>query len=260
MEIQEPSPGAVRMIEAFGLLVTALLLLVIACCLQLLVRVLTRGALQPELGILAFGFLFYVGAGFLSVGTRQQPEQSTAVIANLALSAGFLCVGWLCWSSEIPASWLALALTLTALGHGTSYSFALLRRRKLGKLAAHRGSARAPEGALRHVIQDAFVERLFRVQSSTYRAIPIGAAFGLVLGAMVTRDASALLRHCASGVLLAIALDEFSRIGAGYFARPPLEVQDAAAAADMRGVLLINRLQRMARIAIALLALFLIAV
>jgi hypothetical protein len=246
MEVQEQSPRAARMIEAAGLSVTALLLLVIACCLQLAIRLLTRGALQPELGVLAFGFLFYVGAGFVSVGTRQQPDQPAALVANLALSSAFLCVSWFFYRSVVAATWLALALALIALAHGTSYGFARLRRHQIQKLARHRD-----------VIQDAFVERLFRVQSSTFRAIPIGGAVGLVLGAMATRDASTLLRHGAAGVFAAIALDELLRIGASCFAPSPLGAQEGEAAVDISRVLLVNQMQRLTRLAIALLALFL---
>jgi hypothetical protein len=246
MEVQEQSPRAARMIEAAGLSVTALLLLVIACCLQLAIRLLTGGALEPELGILAFGFLFYVGAGFISVGTRQQPDQPAALLANVALSAAFLCVGWLFSRSEVAAYWLALGLSLMALAHGTSYGFARRRQRELQKLAKHRDA-----------IQDAFVERLFRVQASTFRAIPIGGALGLVLGAMATRDESTLLRYGAAGVFAAIALDELLRIGAACFAHSPLGVHEGDVAADIRRVLLLNQMQRLTRLAIALLALFL---
>lgn len=195
MNLPEESKSRILMIELIGLSITGLLLFVIACSLQLALRLLSGGALHASRGVLAFGFLFYVCAAFVAAGTRQRPDHPHSLLANLGLRAAFLCVGFLLWRDNIPWSWFAFALGLMLLVHGGAYGFAALRRRALNALL------RQPAA-----IEDTFVERFFLLRPPTYHAIPIGGALGTLFGGMVTRDPAALLCHTIAGVCAALAV------------------------------------------------------
>jgi hypothetical protein len=255
MNVEEQSRPAVLMIEAAGLAISALVLWVVAYGMQRAVGLLTNGAFHPELSALLFCLLFYVFAGFVSAGTRRQPDHPTSFLANVLLDAAFLGLGWLLWKSVIPASWLGLALSCVALVHGGSYGFAVLRRSRIRLLMQQRAA-----------VQDAFVDRLFLTRSSTYLVIPIGAALGLMLGAA---DASLLAAQAVAGSFAAVALDQLlrmitdARMRTRTLAKVLIKASDsnaeprlAAASAEVRRILLINQLQRVTIIAISCLALW----
>ncbi len=225
MNLPQESKGKVLMVELIGLSITGLLLFVIACALQLALRLLSGGALDAQRGVLAFGFLFYVCATFVAAGTRQRPDHPHSLLANVCLRAGFLGAGFLLWRHAVPASWFGIALGLVLLVHGGAYGFALLRRRALNALL------RQPA-----TIEDTFIERFFFLRPPTYHAIPIGGALGTLLGAMVTRDQGALLRHAFSGVCIALALAQLPALLAGARALASSLTQIASEAGiDARG-------------------------
>jgi hypothetical protein len=294
MDMEGQSKQGLLLIEIAGLSITALLLLAIASCLQLTIRLLTNGALEPELGTLAFGFLFYVCALFLAVGTRQRPDQPTSLLANTGLAFAFFSAAWLLLRSAVAQSWFALALLLVALVHCSTFGFALLRRRRLDQLVRHatllsRGPARFDSAA----VQDAFLERFFLPRSQAYLALPIGAAFGAWLGARVDTPAETIVPYAAAGACAAIAAGELRQLlgGVGLLVRTltvsqheervlldvvgslrgfplrvlapepsasnaELGVAAARITGDLRNVLLVNQQERMIRFGLASLALW----
>jgi hypothetical protein len=275
MNVPQESSHRVLWIELLGLSITGLLLFVIACTLQLLLDVLSGGSLHAERGVLAFGFLFYVCAAFVAAGTRQQPDQPRALLANVGLRAVFLSVGWLLWRREIPLAWFLTALVLVLVVHGGAYAFARLRRRALNLLARHRAA-----------IEDAFIERFLLPHAPTYHAIPIGGALGTLLGALTCPEPAAIVRHALAGIVGTLAACQLFAICAGVIglARSLTRTHDEAnvvvravghgerrslfvfvpsaaarpreIASALRRVLLVNQLQRVATCAVALLVLW----
>jgi hypothetical protein len=293
MDMEGQSKQGLLLIEIAGLSITALLLLLSAICLQLAIRLLTNGALKPQLGTLAFGFIFYVCTRFVAVATQQRPDQPISLLANAGLTFAFLTVGWLFWSSAIPLVWLALALALGALVHGSTFGFAVLRRRRLGQLLHHVVVLRrGPTHLDAPVVHDAFLERFFLARSQAYLALPLGAAFGAWLGARLATEAETIVRYAAAGASAAIAAGELLQLvgGFGLLVRTltvsqheervlldvigtlrgfPLRVlapepsasnaERGVAAAritkELRGVLLVNQHERVTRFGLACLAL-----
>jgi hypothetical protein len=199
MRVEDMRKSTLLLIEAAGLTVTAALLLVIAVSLQLLARLISFDALCPSLAALAFGFLFYVCAAFLTAGTHDQPEHPRFVVANVALHAGFCGAAWLLFRPALTLTWLWAAIGLSALVHTGLYLAARLRVHAVAALSAHAAARPA-----------ASVASAFSLRFGVYRAIPLGAALGTALGAAVGAPASGIVRHAAAGVFAVLALDVLS--------------------------------------------------
>jgi hypothetical protein len=204
MRVEELRRSTLLLIEAAGLTVTAALLFVIALSLQLLVRLISFGALCPALSMLAFGFLFYVCAAFLTAGTHDQPEHPRYVLANVGLHAGFACAAGLLFRSALTPALLLAFIGLSAAAHAGLHLFARLRARRLAALIAHAAARPA-----------ASIATQLRVRCGVYRAIPLGAALGTALGALAGASASDIVRHAAAGVFAALALDALLRLVQG---------------------------------------------
>ncbi|HEX6243320.1 MAG TPA: hypothetical protein VFZ61_20545 [Polyangiales bacterium] len=201
MKVQEMSKPAMLAIEAAGLLITAALLFVIASALKLSLWLGTAGVLSPGLGVLAFGFLYYVGAAFVSAGTRDRPASPGFVLANVALHAVFLGAAWLLWRARLSGAWLGFGLALATTVHAGVCLAARYRARLIGALL--QWPAARPAAA---------VESLFHAHTAPYRAIPLGAGLGALLVTVLRAPAAEPLRLVAVGVFAALALDALRRL------------------------------------------------
>ena len=199
MRVEDLRKSTLLLIEAAGLTITAALLLVIAVSLHLLARLFSLNALAPSLAALAFGFLFYVCAAFLTAGTHDQPEHPRFVIANVALQAGFCTAAWLLFRPALSTSWLAAAIGLSAVAHTGLHLAARLRVHAVAALSAHAAARPA-----------ASVASAFALRCGVYRAIPLGAALGTALSTLLGAPASDLVRHAAAGIFAVLALDSLS--------------------------------------------------
>lgn len=268
MKVEDMNKPALLLIEAAGLTITAALLLVIATTLKLSFWLASWGVVAPDLGVLAFGFLFYVCAAFLSAGTRDRPAHPGFVRANVALHAAFLVAAWLLWRPALSSAWLGFGVALSTTVHAGVCLAARYRARLIAALL-HWPAAR-PAAA---------VESVFQAPAKPYRAMPLGAAAGALLGTLVQAPAADRMRHIVAGVFAALALDALRRLalGAGGLARelvseaevgrvevrrlgvpqraplqvllppaaaPAARLEAACVAAAMRRVLLANQLPR----------------
>lgn len=187
----QPTPLPV----VFGLAVTGCLLYVLSLLAQSWLRLATWGDLHPQLGLLAYVILFYIAAVFVSHGTRQRPEQPAFVITNVSVHAFFLAGGWLLWRGTVPLTWALLALAFSAFLQVGTFILARMRERSVERLL------QSPTASY-----DGAVAWCFALRSSTYMALPFGAALAPLLGAIAGADASALLRHCVAGAFVGAAL------------------------------------------------------
>jgi hypothetical protein len=204
MKVEEMNRTAVLLIEAAGLTITAALLFLIAATLKLLLWLATWGAVTPQVGVLAFGFLFYLCAGFLSAGTRDRPADADFVLANVALHAAFLAAAWLLWRPTLSSAWLGFGVALSTTVHA-AVCLAARHRARL-RAALLQWPAARPAAA---------VESVFQTHTAPYRALPLGAGLGALLGTLVQAPATDRMRHIAAGVFAALALDALRRLALG---------------------------------------------
>lgn len=210
-------------VEAIGLLITALLVLLIAFCAQQLLRLLSWGQLQPDLTLLAYAFAFYILSLFLTVGTRQRPDHAPFLLANLAFHGGFLVAGVLLLQPRLPGVWLLSGSSCGALLTVARYGLAVLRRRASDGLFVPGVTGSPP-----------LVERCFFVRTPVHHALPIGAALGTLYGAILGDAPTPLPLHTAAGVFAAVALLELRALFAAarllsqnallLHAQPPVEL------------------------------------
>lgn len=196
-------------VEATGLTITALAVLTIAAVVHLVLRLVSGGAFLPDIGLLSFGFVFYVFSLSLCFATQQRPGHAPFLLGQVGMHGGFLVLGWLLFRDRVPAAWLLSALALTGLTFGGRCVLAALRTRSVDALLAYRVAK--PE---------AFVERVFFVRSWLYLAIPAGALLASAVGAVMGAPAEQFAYLCAAFALALTALRELWQLllGARFLA------------------------------------------